>query len=92
MLDPLLGLALLGLSFEKKFFHPSHRQALGQIIEGTVRRTLMAGAVGLAAFSEASDEGGAQNIGMDLEELEEAGFAFSQSEGGTADGMYPSHI
>ena len=52
----------------------------------------MAGAVGLAAFSEALDEGGAQDIGLEFDELEEAGFTFAQGEGGTADGMYPSHI
>jgi len=53
----------------------------------------MAGAVGLATFSEAFDEGGAQDIGMDLDEVEESGFAFSQSQGGTAEeGMYLSHI
>ena len=93
MIHSLLGLPLLGLGFEKKFLHLSHRQALGQIIEGSVGRPLPAGAVRLATFSEAFDEGGAQDVGMDLDEVEESGFTFSQSQGGTAEeGMYLSHM
>jgi len=92
-LDSLFSGLLLGGRFEEELIDFSHRQALGQIVEGAVLfSSVMAVTIGFATGGESLDQGGAQAVGQDLDLREQEAFAFAQRQGGLGGVMNPSHV
>jgi hypothetical protein len=92
-LDACFSRLLLGGCLEEELIDFSDRQALRQVVKGTVFNSpMMAAAVGLATTGEALNQGGAQAVGQDLDLREQKAFAFAQSQGGLAEVMYLGHI
>lgn len=93
MANALAGGLLLFWRFEQKLLDVSGSQALGQIVEGAVFFSLVAVAIGFAAFSESFDEGSAHQVRMNRNLSEQSGLALAQGQSGAASGgVYPSHI
>ena len=83
---------LLGRVLEEELFDLPHRQALGQIIKGTMFiAAVMAMAVGLAAAGKALDQRGAQRVRVDDELRRKGLFAAAQGERGFGGIVNPSH-
>ena len=84
----------MGWALEQELVDFAHRQTLGQVIERAVLgAAVMTAAAGLAASGEAFDDRGAQEIGGNVDLLEEKTFALADRQGGFADEIiYPSHI
>ena len=68
------------------------RQALGQIVKWSVLLPLVTTAVGLAAFAIAFNQGGAHEIRMHGDLMDDGRFALAQGQGGRASQrLYPTH-
>jgi len=93
MFDGVASRLLLGGVLEEEFVDLAHRQALGQVVEGTVLiAPVVTLAVGFTTAGEALHQGSAQAIGANLKLGKKDAFALTQGEGGFGGIIYPSHI
>jgi hypothetical protein len=88
----LAGALLLLGTFKQEFLDMTGRQALGQIVKWSVLLPLVTTAIGLAALAIAFNEGGAHEVRVDGDLMDDGGFALAQGQSGSAAGReYPSH-
>ena len=89
--DALAGALLLFGTFKQEFLDMTGRQALGQIVKWSVLLPLVTTAVGLAALAIAFNEGGAHEVRVHGDLMDDGGFALAQGQSGSAAGReYPS--
>jgi hypothetical protein len=90
--DALAGALLLFGTFKQEFLDLTGRQALGQIVKWSVLLPVVTTAIGLAALAIAFNEGGAHEVRVDGDLMDDGGFALAQGQSGSAAGReYPSH-
>ena len=85
MLRTGAGGLLLGLGFEEKLIHFANGQTLGEVIEGAMLGTaMMTMALRFSTSGKTFHDGGAEEIGGNVQLAEEKGFALAESQGGFA--------
>jgi hypothetical protein len=90
--DALAGALLLFGAFKQEFLYMTRGQALSQIVKWSVLLPLVTSAVGLAAFAIAFNQGGAHEVSVHGDLMDDGGFALAQGQSGSAAGReYPSH-
>jgi hypothetical protein len=88
----LASLQDLSVLFEEEGAHLPLRQAAAQVEKGAVFFTLLAVAIGAAAFEESLQERGVKGVGWESQRAQEMGLALAQGEGGEAFEVCLTHI